>query len=72
MVVSKSLTKPRLLTVLQLTKSGFHCTNLRDLRHMTRVKAVFYVSGLEYGGPVSDNKSAGKKEVPITWLGWIG
>ena len=26
-------------------------------------KAVFYVSVLEYGGPVSDNKSAGKKEV---------
>ena len=27
MVVTKSLTKPRLLTILQLTKSGFHRTS---------------------------------------------
>ena len=28
MVVTKMLTKSRLLTILQVTKSGFHCTAL--------------------------------------------
>ena len=28
MVVTKKLTKSRLLTILQVTKSGFHCTTI--------------------------------------------